>query len=223
MLKLYHHISQLVIVLRLVNSAGRISVYGPLNSKLCLNWKLLPTWDITNILPPSFSRSLLQVMDFSSSIYGLRPTRMGHKSERKNPVRNSHYGPRPRLVMGIFFWLNLIAWNSILTTVKNCIESIIYMCNNIWPDFHCIFKFLWQRNYTVHEVCRHRFMFASKLRISCQKYKKNSGLFLPDRMYLSSSKIPSVKEIFRRLSGDKKGLKAISYSILNWTKIDVFL
>lgn len=118
MLKLYHYISQLVILLRLVNSAGRISVYGPLNSKLCLNWKLLPTWDITNILPPSFSRSLLQVMDFSSSIYGLRPTRMGHKSERKNPVRNSHYGPRPRLVMGIFFWLNSIAWNSILTTVK---------------------------------------------------------------------------------------------------------
>ena len=97
------------------------------------------------------------------------------------------------------------------------------MCNNIWPDFHCIFKFLWQRNYTGHEVCRHRFMFASKLRISCQKYKKNSGLFLPDRMYLSSSKIPSVKVIFRRLSGDKKGLKAISYSILNWTKNWCFL
>lgn len=97
------------------------------------------------------------------------------------------------------------------------------MCNNIWPDFHCIFKFLWQRNYTGHEVCRHRFMFASKLRISCQNYKKNSGLFLPDRMYLSSSKIPSAKEIFRRLSGDKKGLKAISYSILNWTKNWCFL
>ena len=54
-----------------------------------------------------------------------------------------------------------------------------------------------------------------------KKYKKNSGLFLPDRMYLSSSKIPSVKEIFRRLSGDKKGLTAISYSI--GQKIDVFL
>ena len=58
--------------------------------------------------------------------YGFFPARFMARALRawainprgKNPVRNSHYGPRTQLVMGIFFWLNLIAWNSILTTVK---------------------------------------------------------------------------------------------------------
>lgn len=91
----------------------------PAKFKTLFELKSSPARDITNISPPSFSRSLLQVMDFFPARFMARALRAWAINPRgKNPVRNSHYGPRTRLVMGIFFWLNLIAWNSILTTVK---------------------------------------------------------------------------------------------------------
>ena len=43
---------------------------------------------------------------FFQLIYGPRVSRLGHKSSRKISVRNLQYGPRTRLVRGIYFFLS---------------------------------------------------------------------------------------------------------------------
>ena len=40
---------------------------------------------------------------FPPSIYRPRASRLGHKSRRKNSVRNLRYGPRTRLVRGMYY------------------------------------------------------------------------------------------------------------------------
>ena len=85
-----YYISQLVRVLWLVNLTGRISLYAPLNSKVCLNWNLpLSIWTeryseyLTNMVFFGV-HTVSYVTSFFCSIYSPRVSRLGHKSERKN-------------------------------------------------------------------------------------------------------------------------------------------
>ena len=59
---------------------------------------------IINILLASFFRSGLQITDprFFPSIYGSCASLLGHKSMEKNSVRNLQYGPKTRLIRGIY-------------------------------------------------------------------------------------------------------------------------
>ena len=60
--------------------------------------------DLVNILLASFSRSMLSVTDprFFPLIYSPHTLCLGHKSTGKNSVRNLQYGPRTRLVRGMY-------------------------------------------------------------------------------------------------------------------------
>ena len=51
----HNYNSQLVHALLLVNLAGHISLYGPLNSKVYLNWNLPSLFEPTNIIIISLS------------------------------------------------------------------------------------------------------------------------------------------------------------------------
>ena len=65
--------------------------------------RLINLIDTINILLTSFSRSELQTTDprFFPLIYSQRALRLGHKSTRKNSVRNLQYRPRSRVVRGV--------------------------------------------------------------------------------------------------------------------------
>ena len=61
---------------------------------------------IINILLASFARSVGQVMDPRFSLpcfHGPRASRLGHKRKEKNSVHNLPYGPRTRLIRGIYY------------------------------------------------------------------------------------------------------------------------
>ena len=59
---------------------------------------------IINILLTSLARAVLEVMEprFFPPFYGPRATRSGHKAVEKNSVHNFPYGPRARLIRGIY-------------------------------------------------------------------------------------------------------------------------
>ena len=73
--------------------------------------------DLIKNLLTSFSRSVLKlrhlVFFFFFLIYGPGASQSGHKlkwKEKLNPVRNLQYGPRTRLVRGVFSSLDLNLW-----------------------------------------------------------------------------------------------------------------
>ena len=47
-------------------------------------------------------RAPIKTFFFFPSIYGPRASRLGHKSMEKNSVRNLQYGPKTRLMKGIY-------------------------------------------------------------------------------------------------------------------------
>ena len=59
---------------------------------------------IINILLTSLARAVLEVMEprFFPPFYGPRATRSGHKAVEKNSVHNFPYGPRARLIRGMY-------------------------------------------------------------------------------------------------------------------------
>ena len=104
-----YYISQLARVLWLVNLTGRISLNGPLNSKVCLNWNLpLSIWTeryseyLTNMVVFGV-HTVSYVTSFFCSIYSPRVSRLGHKAERKNFGHDLQHGLRTRLLRGIYW------------------------------------------------------------------------------------------------------------------------
>ena len=80
-----YYISQLVRTLWLVNLGGHTLLYSPLNSKVCFSrclWTQRYNKYLTNLVFSvrtwSYGSSF-----FSTWIYGLRASRLGHKSEQK--------------------------------------------------------------------------------------------------------------------------------------------
>ena len=117
-----YYISQLVRVLWLVNLTGRISLYAPLNSKVCLNWNLpLSIWTkryneyIANIVFFGV-RAVSYGTSFFRSIYSPRVSRLGLKSERKNLGRDLQHVLRSRLLIGRY-WQFIYELNSALEWV----------------------------------------------------------------------------------------------------------
>ena len=81
-------ISQFVCALWLGSLVGNISLFAPVNSKVCLNWNLLPLFDPRGVT--SLYCKLQSVVFFHSDLWAWR---LGHESKHKNLVSNLQYGP----------------------------------------------------------------------------------------------------------------------------------
>ena len=92
---------------------------------------------IINILLASFARSVQQVMDhvfFLPCFNGTRASRLGHKRKGKNSVHNLSYGPRTRLIRGMYF--PFLSFNLLYRTACTfqfplvyCIVLAVMYCN----------------------------------------------------------------------------------------------
>ena len=68
-------------------------------------------------------RSVKYGSSFFPSIYGPRTSRLGHKSMEKNSVRNLSYGPKTRLIRGIYHLRQ--------ESIEHCLEHCFS-----WPAGH---------------------------------------------------------------------------------------
>ena len=124
--KVLYYVSQLVRALWLVNLAGRILLYGPLNLKVSFPVRPINLRDITNILLTSFSRSVV-----SSVVSDPRFFPLIYKRTGKNSVRNLQYGPRTQLTRGIHFALGVAARQTNFRSTNRCERFIIIIRGKI--------------------------------------------------------------------------------------------
>ena len=92
---------------------------------------------IIDILLASFARSVRQVMDpfFLPCFHGLRALRLGHKRKGKKSFHKLPYGPRTRLIRGIY---ELTALQQIYKNSgcldKNFLRTNLLFLRHVWKS-----------------------------------------------------------------------------------------
>ena len=77
---------------------------------------------------------------FLPCFHGPRASRLGHKRKEKNSVHNLPYGPRTRLIRGIYGVFGAETVNEILT-VLHVLHNILQTCSCSFKNFNKIFCF----------------------------------------------------------------------------------